>query len=34
MAVNIGDFRMGGIGLAAIVGIVLNLVLPSEAEEA
>lgn len=34
MAVSIGDFRMGGIGLAAIVGVVLNLVLPSEAGEA
>lgn len=30
MTMDIGDFRMGGIGLAAIVGVVLNLILPSE----
>lgn len=28
MQFQIGDFRLGGIGLAAIVGVVLNLVLP------
>ena len=28
MEINIGDFRLGGIGLAAITGVLLNLVLP------
>ena len=28
MAFNIGSFRLGGIGLAAVTGVVLNLLLP------
>jgi len=28
VALKIGDFELSGIGLAAIVGIVLNLILP------
>lgn len=28
MTFNIGSFRLGGIGLAAVTGVLLNLVLP------
>ena len=28
MVLGIGDFKLGGIGLAAITGIVLKLILP------
>jgi uracil permease len=31
MEIPIGNFALGGIGLAGIVGIALNLVLPTEA---
>lgn len=30
ISVNIGDFHLGGIGLAAIIGVILNLVLPGK----
>jgi uracil permease len=30
-AVEFGDFTMSGIGLAAIIGVLLNLVLPKKA---
>jgi uracil permease len=33
MSLSIGDFSMAGIGLAAITGIVLNLVLPNQTSE-
>ncbi|MGN0008800.1 MAG: uracil permease, partial [Desulfovibrionaceae bacterium] len=28
MTFSIGSFRLGGIGLAAVTGVVLNLILP------
>jgi len=28
MTFNIGSFRLGGIGLAAVTGVLLNLFLP------
>ena len=31
--VNVGDFSLGGIGLASVVGVVLNLVLPKPKPE-
>ena len=31
LSLNLGRFQMGGIGLAGIVGIVLNLLLPKKA---
>ena len=30
-AVEFGDFTMSGIGLAAIIGVLLNIVLPKKA---
>jgi uracil permease len=33
MQFEIGDFRLGGIGLAAIIGVILNLVLPRGGSE-
>ncbi len=33
MTFSMGEFKLGGIGLAAVVGVVLNLVLPPDREE-
>ncbi len=31
--IPIGDFQLAGIGLAAVIGVVLNLIIPGEKEE-
>ncbi|NKB77017.1 MAG: uracil permease [Gammaproteobacteria bacterium] len=33
MSISMGDFSLSGIGLAAIAGIILNLILPRQAQE-
>jgi uracil permease len=33
VAVKVGNFELSGIGLAAIVGILLNLILPDKEEK-